>query len=46
MNCRDEAVVSLESVDLEVVVVVVVEGEGVVAGHALKLWPPASTPFW
>lgn len=46
MNCRDEAVVSLESVDLEVVVVVVLEGEGVVGGHALKLWPPASTPFW
>lgn len=45
MNCRDEAVVSLESVDLEVVVVVE-EGEGVVGGHALKLWPPASTPFW
>lgn len=23
-----------------------VEGEGVVGGHALKLWPPASTPSW
>lgn len=35
-------IVFLGSVDLEGVV----EGEGVVGGHALKLWPPALMPSW
>lgn len=37
-----EVIVFPGSVDLEGVV----EGEGVVGGHALKLWPPASMPSW
>lgn len=39
---RGEAIVFLGSVDLEEVV----EGEGVVGGHASKPWPPALMLSW
>lgn len=42
MTCRDEAIVSQGSADLEAAV----EGEGVVGGHASKPWLPASMPSW
>ena len=45
MFFRGEVIVSLESVDLEAVVVVA-EGEGVVGGPASKPWPPALMPSW
>lgn len=42
MTYRVEAVVSLESADLAVVV----QAEGVVGGPVSKLWLPALMPSW